>query len=94
MPYKNIMTPFKVLYPRGFNGPEVEQHEPVKGLRLQWGKGDEYVTMITCPMPDGMPEQEFLVSGEAQWAYLDRHRINELIKALREARDGAFGKDE
>lgn len=94
MPYKNVMTPFTALYPRGFNGSEVEQTEPVVGLRLQWGSGDDFVTVVTCPMPDGMPEQSFLESSKAQRAYLDRPRINELIKCLREARDGAFGKDQ
>lgn len=93
MPYKNIMVPFNVLYPSGFNGPDVVQTEPVKGLRLTWGRGDELVTIVSCPMPDGMPEDDYLRSPQAQWVSLDRHRVNELIKALREARDGAFGKD-
>lgn len=30
----------------------------------------------------------------SQWIDLDRHTINELIRALRKARDEAFGRDE
>lgn len=94
MPYKNILTPFEELYPAGFNGHPVQQTEPVTGVRLQWERNGNWVTLVGCPMPEGMPEQEFLSSPEAKHAYLDRKRINELIKALREARDGSFGKDE
>lgn len=94
MPFKNILTPFNKLYPNGPTTEPVVQIEPVIGTRLQWERGGEWVTLVTAPMPDGMPEQDFLSSPEAKHAYLDRARINELIVALREARDGSYGKDQ
>lgn len=87
MPFKNI----------GFHRPADPGDESPEGngIRIQWTKGESgHVQLVTAPMINGMPEGTFLDSTEAKWTILSRHEINETIRALRQARDDAFGKDE
>lgn len=54
-------------------------------LIIGWGNGDNSLQTATSTDPDG--------SG-AEWVTLDRAGANRAIRALRRARDAAFGRDE
>ena len=64
------------------------------GVRVTAQRDGMLVQVVTAPMPSGFVEEGFLSSPHAAWASLGRHEVNQLIKALREARDRAFGRDE
>ena len=96
MPYANIVIP---AWDSPVNDPglaSAPQRVEANGVRLQWSKGEGgHVQVVTARFlpgsPGYMPDTDSLEA--AQWATLDRHTINELIRNLRQARDDAFGKD-
>lgn len=61
------------------------------GIRLTWRK-ESHAQMVIATFTEGMPESAEL--DTALWVDLDRSQINTLIRHLRDARDGVFGKDE
>jgi hypothetical protein len=66
-----------------------EQSTPL-AVSVGWGREASYVQVATINLQveeHGSPEYGWFVD-------LDRHRINQLIRVLRRARDQAFGKDE
>ena len=63
------------------------------GIRLTWQK-DSHMQAVIAPFVDGMPEEEVIHSDSATWFSLtERRQVNDLLRALREARDDVFGKD-
>lgn len=80
----NVYSPF-VEYDLTLNGRVVVQYQP--GLDVQVGvqraKPDERT--------DGHPTYD---ADDGTWSDLDRAGVNNLIRALREARDKAYGRDE
>jgi hypothetical protein len=59
-----------------------------------WLAGQEPHVPPSHPSAEGLPAGSKLPSFDSLWASLDRGGINRLIKALRKARDDAYGKDE
>ncbi len=49
---------------------------------------------IGSPSVDDPSKMSVLPSFESLWGTLDRSQINRLIRALRKARDEAYGRDE
>lgn len=75
---------------------EVIVRSPDAQLTVQWGKVDDPDPTVTLTswqetfLPDGRHADW---DPAAAWA-LDRECINKLIRALRRARDQAYGRDE
>lgn len=70
---------------------EIDEAEP-SGLRIGWSKEAEHVQVATIA-PDGY-ELDPTPEGNGWFVTLDRRGINRAIRALRQARDDAYGKDE
>jgi hypothetical protein len=70
---------------------ERDEFEP-SGLRIGWSKETGHVQVATVG-PDEY-ELEPTPEGNGWFVTLDRAGINRAIRALRQARDDAFGKDE
>ncbi len=80
----NIYSPFNDVVPEG-NSRVCVQYD--RGGTVQVG-----VQRAGCdPLTDGHPTYE---AGPSSWTELDRTGCNNLIRAVREARDKAFGRDE
>jgi hypothetical protein len=61
-------------------------------LKIGWSKESEHVQVATIAADDARtlrPTPE----GNGWFVQMDRHGINRAIRALRQARDDAFGKD-
>lgn len=67
-----------------------EHPEPL--IEVRWGKETAHVQVVTR-MEDDTHRLEPTVEGNGWFATLDREQINRLIRALRRARDQAFGAD-
>ncbi len=79
-------------------------------IEVGWGHGHDVQLGITThdgrtlaewlagqdrtPLDPDAPEGSLLPGFSSLWASLDRSGVNRLIKALRKARDDAFGRDE
>lgn len=79
-------------------------------IEVGWGLGHDVQLGITThdgrslvdwlagqdrtPQDPDAPEGSLLPGFSSLWASLDRSGVNRLIKALRKARDDAFGRDE
>lgn len=72
-------------------------------FEIGWNR-DGGVQIATTRLAEGAePDSEWLDAADGaepkpawdgQWMDLDRYQVNELIRALRRARDQAFGRDE
>jgi len=63
------------------------------GVRITWVK-DSHMQAVVAPFTEGMPEEEFIHGDGATWMdFTERRHVNDLIRALRDARDDVFGKD-
>lgn len=58
------------------------------GVEIGWGRDGQYVQMATGPVPVTGFDSE-----RAHYVQLDRAGVNRLIRALRKARDQAYGRD-
>ena len=70
--------------------PEDDQHPaPRLAVQVSWSKEQEHlqVATIDAALPEDGEE------GIGWFVSLDRRQINDLIRVLRRARDGAFGAD-
>lgn len=76
-------------------------------IEIGWGNGRDVQLGITThdgrtlvewltprPTDPAAPGESILPGFDSLWASLDRSGVNRLIKALRKARDDAFGRDE
>ncbi len=78
-------------------GGTVEQTQTVT---VAWGQGDQVNIGVDGGQPFWYADDNLNHQGEdaepytALWMSLDRAEINRLIKALRRARDAAYGRDE
>lgn len=64
------------------------------GIEVHWGREAEYVQLATT-LIDQSTHDRLKREVEGGWfANLNRHKINDLIRKLRRARDQAFGADE
>lgn len=102
MPKMNIYEPLGGL-------PAPEGYEP-RRVSIGWARGQHAQIGIGLVDPAAKDKaqtawsSDYLLEVETdqesqqtyvtQWINLDRHTINELIRALRKARDEAFGRDE
>jgi len=102
-------TPRGVNMETGEEGPERLRRVSVgwsRGVHVQVGVGwvDQANVRIGGDIMKTVPASSSAVwfdetdergrQWQAQWCDMDRHTINELIRALRKARDEAFGRDE
>lgn len=78
--------------PKEFIFSEFGDNIPDLGLRIGWSKEHETVQIATVAADEIRLEPT--PEGNGWFVSLDRHGINRAIKALRKARDDAFGKDE
>lgn len=73
-----------------------DMHETEPGhcasIELGWGREASYVQLGTV-MLDGAEQRLRDVTRDGMYVQLDRAGINRLIRALRRARDAAFGVD-
>lgn len=81
--------PKEIIYSRHFGTNE----NPEPTVHVGWTREASHVEIATR-MPKGiqLPCDDVVENG--WYATLDRNGINQLIRALRKARDQAFGKDE
>lgn len=61
--------------------------------QVGWGR-DTGDVQIGVEMADGQQTLRSVADFSSVWASLDRAGVNRLIRALRRARDQAFGRDE
>lgn len=61
--------------------------EADRRIEVGWRAGSDVQIATTIPTLDGSV-------WDGQWVDLDRQGVNDLIRALREARDKAYGRDE
>lgn len=63
-------------------------------LEIRWHRDGEYcqIATVLVEMADHSPIQREVNGG--WYVDLDRHKINDLIRHLRRARDQAYGRDE
>ena len=73
-------------------GPEIEG-QPESVLHIGWTRDHEHVEAAVL-MPDGRPLKPSTPEGNGWFVQLDRAGINRAIRALRAARDQAYGRDE
>lgn len=67
--------------------PNTPGDEAGRRIEVGWRTGSDVQVATTTPTPDSS-------EWDGQWVDLDRRGVNQLIRALREARDKAYGRDE
>lgn len=72
-----------------------EQHAQGWRIKVGWLKAPKGIVQVGSlgPMDPDRPHAADGPSGNGWFIELDREGINQLIHTLRQARDGAFGKD-
>lgn len=89
--------PKETIYENAYSGEAGNRIEPTIYTQVGWSR-DGSVQIATVNQlgklvgPDGKVVEDI---GSPGWFMdLNRHKINQLIKILRKARDDAFGRDE
>ncbi len=77
-------------HPHGFVQIGTTVRNPVKAIKVD---GVDGTTATMAVSPGGTVDEDGW-TWDGQFTDLDRHSINQLIRALREARDKAYGRDE
>lgn len=80
--------PKEIIYSRYLGNDEA----PEPWVKIGWSKEAEHVELATLNADD-YPLEPF-PEANGWFVQMDRPGINRLIKALRQARDDAYGKDE
>jgi len=93
---QEVMSPKEYVHSRDFDrvftdeatGGPIQQVDRT-AVRVSWSREQDNVAMVIVDKakdPDGQ-------DANIWWLNLDRRGCNHLIRVLRSARDGAFGKD-
>lgn len=73
----------------------IETHDGEPVAEKLWERGlPPNVTVTGSNLTDAQPESFTLARFTGLWGTFDRDGVNRLIRALRRARDQAYGKDE
>lgn len=80
------------IMPKQFIHSAFGESIPGLGLRIGWSKEHGHV-QVASVAEDGLKLEE-TPEGNGWFVTMDRAGINAAIKALRKARDDAFGRDE